>query len=36
MVKLCEQAKPGAVIFVTNEEFHVLKNGVIRLEQPDA
>lgn len=32
IAKLCEQTKPGAVIFVTNEEFEVLRDGVIRLE----
>jgi len=32
MMKLCKDCKPGAVIFVTDEEFAALKTGVIRLE----
>jgi len=35
MIKLCENVKPGVVIFVTREEFDCLKESVIRIEQPD-
>ena len=31
MIKLCEQAKPGAVIFVTEEEFECLNGSVVRI-----
>lgn len=35
MYKLCRNAKPGAVIFVTDDEFNCLKDSVIRMELPE-
>jgi len=35
MTKLCKNARPGAVILVTNEEFECLKNSVIRITTED-
>lgn len=36
MKKICERGrKPGAVVFVTSEEFEVLKDGVIILQTPN-
>lgn len=32
MIKLCRNAKPGSVIFVTDKEFNCLKDSVIRIE----
>jgi hypothetical protein len=32
--KLVRVAKPGQIIFVTDEEFEELKAGVIRLQLP--
>ncbi len=35
MIKICKQAQPGAVIFVTHEEFECLNESVIRIETED-
>lgn len=32
MIKLCKNAKPGSVIFVSDDEFNSLKDSVIRIE----
>lgn len=32
MMKLAKSAKPGAVIYVTEDEFEVLRTGVIQID----